>query len=62
MSDKCTCSADNKTMKPILSLILTAYCCVAATKKPNVIFIISDDQSYETIRASPPRNTWTATR
>lgn len=38
-------------MKPILSVILTAYCCVAATKKPNVIFIISDDQSYETIRA-----------
>lgn len=39
-------------MKPILSLILSTFCCEAlATEKPNVIFIISDDQSYETIRA-----------
>jgi choline-sulfatase len=39
-------------MKPILSFIFSACCCVAlSAEKPNVIFIISDDQSYETIRA-----------
>jgi arylsulfatase A-like enzyme len=39
-------------MKASLPLILAACCCAApAAEKPNVLFIFSDDQSHETIRA-----------
>lgn len=37
-------------MKPLL-LLLTAASTLLASEKPNVLFIFSDDQSYETIRA-----------
>ena len=40
----------NRIKKPLL-LLLSATTLLSAAEKPNVLFILSDDQSYETIRA-----------
>jgi len=40
-----------KPLKSLLLLLLSAATFLSAAEKPNVLFIFSDDQSYETIRS-----------
>ncbi len=40
-----------KSMKAILSILLALSLVAFSSQKPNILFIFSDDQSYETIRA-----------
>lgn len=44
--------SSTRPMKPFTALLLTVLCGASlAAAKPNVLFLFSDDQSYETIRA-----------